>query len=309
MENDAIVSGAAVTAQPATGRSLVLKDVLYDSFVKHAAEIRAIRSDSLLPLTTDAANAIRIAIGASRKWLALRARMLQLGDVVDQRLIDDNLSITYAFAYARTILLEEDPSEGVQHALYDEGIALRDKLALSQELLEKLDVKASHYLHALSRAPGNLNLSNYLIALVRFFRENWSAIDPLIPLVSVEDLQRAADIAHLLLDGAAERANGPISVAESSIVYQQSATLFQRSYNEVRHGVLCLRGREGDQELFAPSLFQRAPVRRKEEEGAAPVPDDDASVTPIAPRPLPEVPATPGNSVPVGHRGSNPFTS
>jgi hypothetical protein len=317
VSQDAVNRPEAASAAQAPPLIHVPGDMVYEAFVKHEAQIRAIPAQHIIPLRMDAMDAIKVSVGARKRYIALRPQMVALGPQVKLNLIDDCLSITYAFAYARSLLAEQREPGDTMPILREKGIKVRHLLDTCREVLDTHEIAPSSYVFSLSSGSGYMDLFRDLIALVRFYRENWDKVAGKVA-VTVDDLKEAVRIAHALLHGVAERDGAAPGISGDILFYQQAGTLFQLAYKEVFDVTHFIRRAEGDGELYTPTLYvNRTGPRGSDEE--EPEPTAPGVPTPPATPAAPGAPAVPVThaavssaepaSVPVGHMGSNPFIS
>jgi hypothetical protein len=280
-------------------------DVQFECFKRLEPKIRSVRQEDLMQINLDGTYAVTVVLAAAPRLLALRERMVQLGDEVDLELVDNAAALGYAFSYANADFVRATtPTESLP-ALHDEGEKLRDLMLASKAVLEKHGLVQGDYLEALKGPVGYRNLSHDLSALVRFYRDNWAQISGKTPL-ALADVDRASIIAGRLLTGVSAKLGTPAEIDASALLRQQAFTLFVKAYDEVRRAVSFLRWKEGDADEIAPSIYAgRNNGGRRKVQPEAPVTQD----TPPTPPTAAAVESPPMQDAPVGHLGSSPYAT
>jgi hypothetical protein len=108
--------------------------------------------------------------------------------------------------------------------------------------------------------------------------------------VTLDVLDHGAVLAEQFLQATGLRVQGPATVGEAAVLGQKAFTLFFNAYEDVRRALQYVRGKTGDADEIAPSLFAgRAAGRREGTEEPTAVtgqgtaaPTGAAGTTPVA---------------------------
>ena len=75
-----------------------------------------------------------------------------------------------------------------------------------------------------------------------------------------------------LLEAVSERDRAAVAAKDVKVIRQQAFTLFVRTYNDVRRAIAYVRGKQGDADQIAPSLYKGRNNHRPTKKSAPTIP-------------------------------------
>jgi hypothetical protein len=127
------------------------------------------------------------------------------------------------------------------------------------------------------------------------YRANEAKLAGKMPL-SREDIARAAYVSRAVIDSLVDRASSSEARAAATRDRQLAATLFARTWSEIRRAVTWLRWNDGDADTLAPSLYSVDGGRRASRDDSS-----ERRAEPARPQD-PAHPARPANPLPADKR-------
>lgn len=176
-------------------------------------------------------------------------------------------------------------------AMLDKGIAIRDRTLTDLKALAGHGHLDPALLANFGGPAAYRKVAQDLSSLANLVHEHWSSIQGR-SLITLEAIDEAGKLGQAMSEAVGLRDKTPTSKAFAAQQKVKAYTLFLRSYDEARRGLIFLRWHEGDADKILPSLYAkgRAPKRSQDE-----TPASDS----IAAAPTPTTPgraATPVNS-------------
>jgi hypothetical protein len=148
--------------------------------------------------------------------------------------------------------------------LQEEGSAQRELLFKDVTAAIARGVIPADAIDDLRGANGYKNTANDLRVLVAVLRNHWAALGGR-GFTTEEELNYAGKLSSHILRVFGVREHGATSLAEVNDMRQRAYSLFVKTYDEARQGIIYLRRRAGDADRIAPSLFGGRNVTRKKD--------------------------------------------
>lgn len=227
-----------------------------DAFAKVKAEIDALSTEEIRPVTVEIPFAVTIALGAVPRVSALRAEIVKKAPATPIAQIDGLETYAFAAYYAHLMSLPTPKTESETAKLVEAGRPLREDLLIAAEALAHRGLLDADLIAKIRSGSGHVDLAGDLIALGALFTATWNAVESKTA-VSLEEVQRAAQLGTTLLVSLSRDALPSVNELTAAEVRARAFTLLLRSYDECRRAVHYLRFHEGDAHDITPSLFTR----------------------------------------------------
>lgn len=266
------------------------------AFEATLSEIQSVPEKDFAGITVDIRATVLTAIGAWPEIKTLRPQFVQYLPGFDMSQFDKLETYALALGHSHTeYKTATEPSPSLV-ALADSAIEARAVLLADVNSLITRGLIAPTATKDLQGVNGHKNIVFDLFALANILKRNASKIDGRTS-VKPEELVEAENLADRLGTAVGEREQAPQITAEAVRNRQAAFTLFINAYEEVRTAINYLRRAQGDAESIAPSLYTRAPAKKK--------PTDNTNENPETAAPAPAANAVPGNSpIPVNTAAS-----
>lgn len=234
-----------------------------EAYESIAAELKALPPEAVLPINIDVSSAVAMAFGALPALVTFRDQLKALPDFDVARF--DKLE-TYALALSHAhglYQIASQPPDDLK-ALQEEGSAQRELLFKDVTAAIARGVIPADAIDDLRGANGYKNTANDLRVLVAVLRNHWAALGGR-GFTTEEELNYAGKLSSHILRVFGVREHGATSLAEVNDMRQRAYSLFVKTYDEARQGIIYLRRRAGDADRIAPSLFGGRNVTRKKD--------------------------------------------
>ncbi|HWB78863.1 MAG TPA: hypothetical protein VG755_28070 [Nannocystaceae bacterium] len=244
-------------------------------------EIAAVPEDQLIQISADISVAHEIARAAADRIDDLMPELVKLSGLDLHRI--RKLRV-YAAACEHSHVLAASPDEDDVRLrrLLDEAVKLRRTLLSTASLLVVVGELSEDRVAAIPSGIGHVETARAIEMLGVLFEQIWDRVESRIP-VTAEMVERAPVLAYELHGLLGANRVEPIAKASDAQRMQQRAfTLLVQVYDECRSAVAYLRRREGDAELYAPSLFVKK-RRRPTAPEIEPPETEESETTPTVP--------------------------
>ncbi|MEY4545357.1 MAG: hypothetical protein RL685_1552 [Pseudomonadota bacterium] len=274
------------------------------------AEIQAIPEQELITVNIDVMAALTTVTGALPEIRALRSEIEENLRNFDLAQFDKLELYTLALHQAHSRYRSTaTPKEDVA-GLASELTVAREHLLANASSLANLKLLDGARLKNVKTVLGYRALASDVLTLCTVYRDDWTRVEGKTPYTQAE-LHRLGTQALQMVSVLGLREQAPGTAGEPTLLRQQAFTLFLRAYENARRAVHYLRGKAGDADSLAPSLYTSRSGRRREAEEATPAaPAAAASTTGNGPAPVGQSPSRQividnAAGLPVDH----PFTS
>lgn len=229
--------------------------VLEGYYAATLAEAQALRPEELNELNIDIMASVITVTGCQKKLTPFRDEIAsKLGTAINMTYIDE--MPRYIGAVTQANRMYAVASESVAPL-----VAMAAELGTTHELLYgDAESFARHGLIDGSKLPslknhnGYQQLSTNVLNLAQLLKDNWSKIEGKTALTkaTITDAEQAA---LALIDAAGDKQQRIAAATEAANLRVRFFTLFYRMWQEWRRAMKFLRWSEGDEELYAPSLW------------------------------------------------------
>ena len=207
------------------------------------------------------------------------------------------------------------PEDELQ-VLHARGVKLRDLLLGDAHALANRKLLDKKPLEQLKKAPGYLNMTEDLGALVTMIRGRWDVIKANSGIKPAE-LDEAEKLYEQITTAYAARQEIQQKVVASQEDRQRAYTVLLNGYDDARRAISYLRWKAGDVETIAPSLWAGRGTRSGSSSAATPPATTPAggsgpgpvAVSPAHGDPAAIPPAGPQPAAAPTVPGGNPFTN
>jgi hypothetical protein len=246
-------------------RMAVRGEALFDeAYERVKTDLAAVKEEDLLQVNLDVTAAVTSVLGLLPEVRALRAQMEGL-PAFDMAAFDKLEDYALALSYSNTGYLAATQPPGDLPELNAEASRLHDRLLADIEALVQHGLLDGGQLAQLKGGNGYKNLAQDLQLLSRVMREGWEKIENK-SATTADDLKAANQMSVRLMRIVGLREQGPALLAAATDQRQRAFTVFMNVYEDVRRAVSFLRGRRGDADTIAPSLYPGRPRRRPAED-------------------------------------------
>jgi len=244
-------------------------------------EIMAVPEDQLIQISADISFAHEIALAGADRMDELMPELVKLPGLDLDRI--RKLRV-YAAACEHSHVLATSPTEDDLRLrqLLDEAVKLRRTLLSTASLLVVVGELSEDRVAAIPTGIGHVETARAIEMLGVLFEQIWDRVESRIP-VTAEMVERAPVLAYELHGLLGAKMVEPIARASDAQSMQQRAfTLLVQVYDECRSAVEYLRRREGDADLYTPSMFVKK-RRRPTAPEVEPPETEESETTPTAP--------------------------
>ncbi|MBN1608030.1 MAG: hypothetical protein JW940_15455 [Polyangiaceae bacterium] len=272
---DQIAGAPSAATQPDTTNTPAPR--WFQIFELMLPEIEAVADSDLAPINVDIPTAVTTVLGNLPEIAAVRPLIVRDLPTFDISKLDQLQNYTLALSHAHTLYRAAWAPKVDVATLAAELAALRDQLMLDASSLASYCLINAQRLKECKSAQGYRPVAYDVLTVVTVLRESWTSIAGRTPL-TLDVLDHAAALAEQFLQAVGLRDQSPPTVGEASVIRHKAFTLFFNVYEDIRRAVQYVRGKNGDADEIAPSLYSgRATARRKATEEPA------AATTPAAP--------------------------
>ncbi|MEY2934141.1 MAG: hypothetical protein RL033_4890 [Pseudomonadota bacterium] len=255
-----------LTSDPHASNPLLPTEAAYEQVL---AEIQAIPEQELTTVNIDVMAAVTTVTGALPEIRALRseieANLLNFDLAQFDKLELYTLALNQAHSRYRSA---STPKENVA-GLAAELTVARDHLLANASSLANLRLLDGDRLKNVKTVAGYRALASDVLTLCTVFRDDWTRVEGKTPYTLAE-LHRLGTQALQMVSVLGLREQAPGTPVEPTLLRQQAFTLLLRTYENARRAVHYLRGKSGDAESIAPSLYTSRTGRRRESDEAVP---------------------------------------
>jgi len=240
-------------------------EALFDeSYARVKADLDALKVEDLLQVNLDVTTAVTSILGLLPEVKALREQIVKQLPAFDIAAFDKLEDYALALSFANTgYLAVTQPPDDLQE-LNSNATKMHDRLLADAQALAEHGLLDGGQLAQLKGGNGYKNLAQDLQLLSRVMREGWDKIQNK-SATTAEDLKAAYQMSVRLMRIVGLREQGPALLAAATDQRLRAFTLFITVYEDVRRAVAYLRGRQGDADTIAPSLYPGRPRRRPSE--------------------------------------------
>ncbi|HYQ30519.1 MAG TPA: hypothetical protein VER04_24985 [Polyangiaceae bacterium] len=226
------------------------KDFL-EAFERVEAEIPAVSKVAVINL--EVTSAVTTALGALPAIIVFRDELTELKGF-EVAWLDKLHDYGFALLHLQSVYRGFASPVNEVGGLAQELIVIRDQLFSDAAALGKRQLIDLGRVEKFRSGLGFKNLALDVSGLVQILRENAIAIAGRTA-VTPADLDHAAELASRLFVTVGIKEQAPAATSEPARLRQQAFTLFTRAYREVRLAITYVRGRHGDANSIAPSLW------------------------------------------------------
>jgi hypothetical protein len=205
-------------------------------------------------VTLDLVSAHITAASALPGLLALEAELAKMG-IFDTSLLRKVEDYGRAMLYASAVERATNDETAAQHpALVQELEVAYQRLYRVGELLAAESLFDPKVLAGARSGTSVRDRASDLSVLAVEYRANEATLAGKMPLTR-DDIARAAYVSRAVIDSLVDRAGSSEARAAATRDRQLAATLFARTWNEIRRAITWLRWNDGDADTLAPSLY------------------------------------------------------
>ena len=234
-------------------------------------EISAVSKQELVPINIDVLGAVTRAIGALPKIQALRPRLQECFAEFDFERFDKLDDMTLALIHAHSLYRAAYAANDGPAKLASRLTAVRNVLLADAQSLASHGYFRAERLGDCRRSIGYRSLASDVQVITAVLRENWKTIEKRIP-ATAEEIEQADFMAVELLQAVGERARAAVTAREAKVIRQKAFTLFVQTYNDARRAIAYVRGKQGDADQIAPSLYKGRNNHRPTKKSAPTIP-------------------------------------
>jgi hypothetical protein len=246
------------TAELSLKQSGHLFEQAYQSLLPKMLSLRA---SDIVPININVLDAVSKGLGIESRLAGLNDRIRETLPTVDAHLFEHLTTHAFALSHADTLFSMASQALDVLPSLAAEGKALRAVLLADAQALIRRGLIDGAPLHGLKPDMGYANLARDLQILAQLFRRSTGLSG--LTAVRPEDIQRAQEIAMIILTRFKGRKDLRASIEKAMDIRQRAFTLFVRLYEETRRVVLFLRYYERDADELVPRLHAKNKNRKK----------------------------------------------
>jgi hypothetical protein len=232
-----------------------------EAYQELLSEIEAVAE--LAPINVDIPGAVTTVLGSLPEITAVRPFIVQDLPTFDINKIDKLEDYTLAVSHAHTLYRAAWAPKVEVSTLASELTTLRDQLLVDATSLASYGFINGERLKECKSDPGYRPVAYDVLTIIAVLRESWRTIAGRTP-VTLAVIDHAAVLAEQFLQAIGLREQAPATVGEAAVTRQKAFTLFFNVYEDVRRAIQYVRGKAGDADEIAPSLFAgRSGGRRK----------------------------------------------
>jgi hypothetical protein len=272
--------------------------IVSDAYERVKADLAAIDPATFVQVNLDVTAAVTTVLGVLPEVRALRADIVKELPGFDVASFDKLEDYALALHSAQTdYLTATRPPDDLQ-TIVGEATKVRDRLQRDALALSAHGLVDEAQISQLKGGTSHKALAQDLEILSRVLNGAWDNIQGK-SAITVEDLQIASRMSTRLMRILGLREQGPAILAAAAERRLRAFTKMLDVYEDGRRAIGYLRGRQGDADSIAPSLYPGRPRRRATEEpapvgtepttGTTPVPTPPAAPPANAPAPNPLV--------------------
>jgi hypothetical protein len=234
-----------------------------EAFARIEAELAALATEALAPITIDLGAAVGSALAAAPRVREYRDAIVEQLPKHPIAAIDKLESYAQATWYAHLVHTYSSGSPESAKALIEEATRLREGLLIAAEALAHRALLDADAVARIRKGSGSVDLAGDLTALAALFREGWGKIAGKTA-VEKHEIDRAAELGPAVLVAAAAKKH---KNTDTEAQRARAFTLLVNAYDACRRALTYLRWKEGDAETIAPSFFKKRPGRKPGKRG------------------------------------------
>ena len=237
-----------------------------EAYARVKPELDALNAEDLQQVNLDVTAAVTTILGLLPEVKALREQIVNQLPTFNILSFDKLEDYALALSFANTIYLKvtQPPDDLAQ--LNADATKLHDQLLADAQALAQHGLLNGTQLGRLQGGNGYKNLAQDLQLLSSIMREGWDKIVNK-SATTADDLKAANQMSVRLMRIVGLREQGPALLADATDQRLRAFTLFITIYEDVRRAVAYLRGRQGDADTIAPSLYPGRPRKRTTDPG------------------------------------------
>jgi hypothetical protein len=261
-------AAASGGAQPEAPNAIAPRSA--EAYEQLLPEIQAVAESELAPINIDIPTAVTTVLGSIPEIVAVRPLIARDLPTFDITKVDKLEQYTLAVSHAHTLYRAAWAPKVEVSTLASELASLRDQLLLDASSLTSYGLLNSERLKECKSAQGYRPVAYDVLTVITVLRESWSSIAGRTP-VTLDVLDHGAVLAEQFLQAIGLREQAPPTVGEASVIRHKAFTLFYEVYEDIRRAIQYVRGKTGDADEIAPSLYagRSTPRRKAPEEPAA----------------------------------------
>jgi hypothetical protein len=226
-----------------------------EAFARRLPELVALARKDVLHINLDLPSAVATTLGALPRIRDLRPELEQVFRKFNFFLFDslEDYALVLHHTHADYLVATRGtrcPPDILKEARLLRSTLQRCLVAFAQRGL--VDPVKWKHLHG---TAGHKNLATDLSVLAGVFRSAPALLRDYPALASSADIERAAELARIILAVSSRRRAAPQTIAAAADLRARAFTLLVNAYNETRHAILYVRSEQGDADEIAPSLF------------------------------------------------------
>ncbi len=282
------------------------KLVTEQAYERVLAEILAVPENELLPITVDIVSSTTTVLGTLPEIKAMRPQIAEAWRNFDFTRFDKLEDYALALTHANYIYLGSAKPKRPLTELGSELSALRDRLLADAWCLANHGLINPERLKGCKASKSYRAIATDVLTIGGVFRDRWRDLAGKTP-VTPEFLESAGKKALALMAAIGEKKQAPAMMVEAAQVRKRAYTLFMSAYEEVRRAIVYLRGKFGDADQIAPSLYRGRGGRRRLDDEATELSPVNPEATEIAATDGAEAVAVP--SIPIDNQAGLPMTA
>jgi len=235
--------------------------LLDEAYARVKPDLDALQEAELLQVNLDVTAGVTSVLGLLPEVKALREQIVKQLPAFDIAAFDKLEDYALALSFANTgYLAATQPPDDLQD-LNTNATKLHDRLFADAQALAQHGLLNGAQLAQLKGGNGYKNLAQDLQLLGRVMRQDWDKIQNKSG-TTADDLKAANQMSVRLMRIVGLREQGPALLAAATDQRLRAFTIFINVYEDVRRAVAYLRGRQGDADAIAPSLYPGRPRKR-----------------------------------------------
>jgi hypothetical protein len=258
--------------------------LLDEAYARVKPDLDALKLEDLLQVNLDVTAAVTSILGLLPEVRALRDQIVKHLPTFDIATFDKLEDYALALSFANTGYLAASQPPDDLTDLNANATKLHDRMLADAEALAQHGLVNGTQLAQLKGGNGYRNLAQDLQLLSHVMRQDWDKIQNKSG-TTADDLKAAYQMSVRLMRIVGLREQGPALLAAAADQRLRAFTVFLNAYEDARRAVAYLRGRQGDADSIAPSLYPGRPRKRTTE----PDPNAPAPTPPVA-SPVPPPP-------------------
>jgi len=235
--------------------------LLDEAYARVKPELDALKPEDLLLVNLDVTAAVTTILGLLPEVKALREQVVHHLPTFDIAAFDKLEDYALALSFANTAYLAATQPPDDLFELNAEATKLHDRMLADAQALVQHGLINGTQLEQLKGGNGYKNLAQDLQLLSLAMRQEWDKIANKSG-TTADDLKAANQMSVRLMRIVGLREQGPALLAAATDRRLRAFTRFLTVYEDVRSAVAYLRGRQGDADTIAPSLYPGRPRKR-----------------------------------------------